>query len=411
MTSQSGTSESASLRLRPFPAMRFDATRVGDIGAVTSPPYDVMDRPMIERLLAKNPRNIVRLVLPRMVGEPVGADEPYVRAAKLLARWRAEGVLRTDPTPALYVYEYGDRSHRVCGIVGALELCSPASRVVLPHEDVFAPVVADRLAMMDASDANLEPILLVYDGAGSTRDLLDRVRAADPITDVTVEDGTFHRVWSVTDPASLELVQSALQPHSALIADGHHRYATYRRLCRRRRDSGCGAGPWDRGLALLIDQSQFPLRLEAIHRSVSELPLDAVTAPDGLVLDEMVPFDGSSTAPPNGPGVLVLTDGSLSRQLFRAPRNSDDRSDVELLHSVLLPAWRAGEDRIGYHHTVEQTLRSARQDSGLAVLLYPPSVGEVMAVARAGSIMPRKSTSFGPKPRTGLVMRSFEDEL
>jgi uncharacterized protein (DUF1015 family) len=43
--------------------------------------------------------------------------------------------------------------------------------------------------------------------------------------------------------------------------------------------------------------------------------------------------------------------------------------------------------------------------------MHPASVTEVMDVARAGKVMPRKSTSFGPKPRTGLVMRVFADEL
>jgi uncharacterized protein (DUF1015 family) len=32
---------------------------------------------------------------------------------------------------------------------------------------------------------------------------------------------------------------------------------------------------------------------------------------------------------------------------------------------------------------------------------------EVYAVAARGEKVPRKSTSFAPKPRTGLVLRSF----
>ena len=71
---------------------------------------------------------------------------------------------------------------------------------------------------------------------------------------------------------------------------------------------------------------------------------------------------------------------------------------------------RSSEDRLGYHHTVEQTVRNADQDDGVAVLLHPTTVAEVMEVARAGKIMPRKSTSFGPKPRMGVVMRAFADE-
>ncbi len=86
-------------------------------------------------------------------------------------------------------------------------------------------------------------------------------------------------------------------------------------------------------------------------------------------------------------------------------------SDAEVLHTRLLPGWGVSEDQVGYHHTVKQTLRSAHQDAGVAVLLHPSTVAEVMDVVRAGKMMPRKSTSFGPKPRTGLVMRLFDDEM
>ena len=78
---------------------------------------------------------------------------------------------------------------------------------------------------------------------------------------------------------------------------------------------------------------------------------------------------------------------------------------------VVWASWSVTEDRIGYHHTIPQTLHSAHQDDGVAVLLHPTTVAEVMAVARAGKMMPRKSTSFGPKPRMGLVMRAFDDEV
>jgi uncharacterized protein (DUF1015 family) len=42
-----------------------------------------------------------------------------------------------------------------------------------------------------------------------------------------------------------------------------------------------------------------------------------------------------------------------------------------------------------------------------AVLCSPMSAADVYAVAAQDRIVPRKSTSFGPKPRTGLVIRSF----
>jgi uncharacterized protein (DUF1015 family) len=397
------------LRLRPFRGMRYSSDVVGDIGAVTSPPYDVMDRPMIDALLQQHSRNIVRLILPRMVNDPVTGGNPYERAAKRLERWRKKGVFVTDPEPSLYVYEYGDPGHAVCGLVGAVELRLPAERVILPHEDVIAGIVADRLAMMTASQANLEPILLVYDGEGETAPWIDAVRAGQPLADVRCADGTYHRLWSMDEPGALRAVCDLLAPHQALIADGHHRYATYLQLRDELSSAGVDPGPAGAGLALLIDQSRWPLAVSAIHRSVSEIALDSLRSPPAFALGEMEPVAGSSPPTPSREGEFVLTDGASQRVLRLTDGRAGAVSDAALLHETLLPAWGVTDDRIGYHHTVEQTLRSAHQDGGVAVLLHPATVAEVMEVARAGRIMPRKSTSFGPKPRMGLIMRSFYD--
>jgi uncharacterized protein (DUF1015 family) len=40
--------------------------------------------------------------------------------------------------------------------------------------------------------------------------------------------------------------------------------------------------------------------------------------------------------------------------------------------------------------------------------MRPVTVGDVRTLAARGERMPRKSTSFGPKPRTGLVLRLLD---
>lgn len=401
----------AKLRLRPFAAMRFNPTVVADIGEVTCPPYDVMDRAMIEDLLSSHPRNIVRLILPRLAHEPLGSHDPYVTAAKRLARWRRQSTLITDSDPGLYVYEYGDAKHSVYGMVGALELPKKRSTVVLPHEDVIPAIVADRLAMVVAARANLEPILLVYDGDPAASACVAEARARRPLIDVTASDGTFHRVWSITDTAQLGQIRRALKPHQALIADGHHRYAMYQQLRHRHRAIGEKGGPWDRGLALLIDQSESPLQLGAIHRSIAEIELSALHLPAGYTPFPTRHLRGEPPRPPHDSGEIVLTDGIVERVVRLPTGDGSPVTDVARLHEALLPAWSVTEDRIGYHHTVPQTLHSAHQEAGVAILMHPTTVAEVMSVARSGNVMPRKSTSFGPKPRMGLVMRAFDDEL
>ncbi len=398
------------LRLYPFRGMRYNPSVVKDLGSVTSMPYDVMDRTSVDEALRAHPYNIVRLILPRLVSDPNQAD-PYARAANLLKRWRAKSVLVTDETPSLYVYEYGDRAHSVCGLVGALGLRPPKARVILPHEGVTRGIVADRFAMLASTRANLEPILLVYDGDGATAEPVEAARSGQPLVDVNGPDGTFHRLWAITDAERLVAIRRALARQQALIADGHHRYATYRLMRQHRRHSGQLAGPWDRGLALLIDQSHHPLTLGAIHRSIADMTLSDLRSPPGLTMSDPYPVDDPTDLPPPRRGTMTVTDGRGVRRLTRPVDAGDERDDIDILNEVVLPAWSVADSRVTFHHEVAQTLTSAQVDAGVAVLLAPPTVEHIMQLARSGRMMPRKSTSFGPKPRMGIVMRHFDDEV
>ena len=139
------------------------------------------------------------------------------------------------------------------GLLGAVQLRDPADGVILPHENTMAGPVADRLALMRATQANLEPIYLVYDGGGPASQVVADVEDAAVLATAVTPDGVAHRLWAITDPRTHEAVAGDLATRRALIADGHHRYATYREL-QAREHSEQGVGPWDRGLALLVDR-------------------------------------------------------------------------------------------------------------------------------------------------------------
>src|SRR5881275_1080077 len=64
--------------------------------ALLAPPYDVISRAERVGYAARDPHNIVHLILPEA---PSGADQ-YADAAARLTAWRREGVLRRDPGEA-----------------------------------------------------------------------------------------------------------------------------------------------------------------------------------------------------------------------------------------------------------------------------------------------------------------------
>ncbi|MGW4955471.1 DUF1015 domain-containing protein [Streptomyces parvulus] len=415
------------LELTPFRGLRYDPDRVGSLAAVTSPPYDVVVRPDgLLHLESADPHNIVRLILP----QAATPEERHRQAARTLRRWLAEGVLTTDPEPGLYVYEQrADDGLLQRGIIGALRVSDPDERVVLPHEDVMPHVVADRAALMRATWTNLEPLLLTYRGddtTAATSALVEHTAGQPPLLATTTEDGYHHRLWSVTDPGTVARVRAELARHQALIADGHHRWATYRTL----RAEHPSPSPWDHGLVLLVDTVRYPLRVRAIHRLLHDLPVgDAVSALEGHFrvrrLETPLAESLSTLAEAAGTGNAFLLGGDGAFHLVDRPDPAllartvpADRPeawrtlDATVLHSTLLAhVWHVPDDsaaHVSYIHDTAATVEKAERDGGTAVLMHPVREEVVRELARQGVTMPRKSTSFGPKPASGLVLRALD---
>ncbi|MEV8536819.1 DUF1015 domain-containing protein [Streptomyces sp. NPDC051211] len=417
--------EEHGLRLIPFHGLRYVPERVGSLAAVTSPPYDVVVRPDgLNHLESADPHNIVRLILPQ-ADTP---DERNEQAARTLEDWLAEGILRSDPEPALYVYEQrkGDLLQR--GIIGALALSTADAGIVLPHEDVMPHVVTDRAGLMRATAANLEPLLLTYRGEdpdGGAAEIVEATAGRAPLLATTTEDGFRHRLWAITDPAEVAAISRDLGHRQALIADGHHRWATYLRLQAEHHTPGA----WDFGLVLLVDTARYPLQVRAIHRLLRRLPLPealAALTPGFRVREVEGPLPAAMAAlgeaAATGNAFLLTGDGRfhlvtdpdpalLDRTVRHDRPEAWRRLDATVLHATLLDTlWHVPDtpEHITYIHDTEATVEMAERIGGTAVLLHPVREEVVRDLARQGVTMPRKSTSFGPKPATGLVLRSLE---
>ncbi|AZS71095.1 DUF1015 domain-containing protein [Streptomyces lydicus] len=412
------------LRLLPFRGLRYARERVSSLTAVMSPPYDVVVRPDgVRHLETADPYNIVRLILPH-------AADPTTRhrqAADTLHRWRSEGVLTQDTEPALYVYEQRAGEVLQRGLIGALRLDGP----VLPHEGVIPEVVEDRAALMRAAAANFEPLLLSYRGEGTATGataVIERVVEGEPLLATTTEDGFAHRLWAVTDPADLTAIDDDLSRRQALIADGHHRWATYQRLYEQLPGATAGS-PWASGLVLLVDTARYPLQVRAIHRVLPHLPpakaladlagaFRARTLPGELsaALETLEETPGTAFVLAGGPDSFHLLDrpdpGLLDRTIRRDRPEVWRQLDATVLHSVLLDeVWHIPDhpSDIGYLHHTGAAVEQAARHGGTAVLMRATSEETVRQLAEHGVTMPRKSTSFGPKPATGLVLRTLDD--
>jgi uncharacterized protein (DUF1015 family) len=416
------------LDLAPFRGVRYAARDGADLARLTCPPYDVIDRRQRSELEAADPHNVVRLILPREDGS--GPGPGFQGAARALRSWLAGGVLAVDPHPALYVYEMRAGPTSVRGLIGALGLQPARSGVVLPHEDTMPGPVRHRRELIAATRANLEPIYLVADGppgaAAAAAAGADRHR---PLAEFRAADGSEHRMWSISDTTELVRITEDLHARHALIADGHHRYAAYLQHQQDRRAHGAGAGPWDRGLALLVDRDAFGAQVQVFHRVVAGLSLDDAVPPasNGFRLVELAGGGGEAAhrlAEAGRSGTaFVLTDGErwylltdphpslLSRSIPPGHSAAWRALDVVVLHHALLAAtWGVpvDEQTVRYVADLDAAVELARERAGIAVLMNPTPLQTVLTVAAAGERMPQKSTLFTPKPRTGLVLRTYD---
>ena len=442
--------------LAPFRGIRYARDRVSGIANVTSPPYDVINGSILDHLRASDPHNVVRLILP---GQDADASQA---AAALLREWLSAGVLIRDRMAALYIYEQSFQSGNGTetswlqrGIVGLVGLGPPEVAGILPHEGVMPGLVAGRRELMAATQANLEPIFLIYDGdqvttaAETATAVMDRVAAERaPLVSITTEDGTTHRLWRLGEPAEQAAIAADLAGRRALIADGHHRYAAYLDLQAEMRQDGLGDGPWDYGLAFLVDSAAYPPRLGAIHRVLPGLPPDRAAElakgaftvrdlPAGLSLDGALRRlaaagrEGTAFLLAGGPVFRLLShpdpvqvaasmpagmsaswqqlDASVMQHLLLGQLwgVTDSERDVLIDHDAADAVRAVAGDAAATDVAARESAGPASAAGGTAVISNPASFEAVIRIAASGERVPRKSTSFGPKPRTGLVLRTF----
>jgi uncharacterized protein (DUF1015 family) len=424
------------LEVRPFRALTYRQQDSGHLARVSSPAYDLVTAEGRERLAAADPHNIVRLILPLVELDADRREEVASRsaaqAAATLHAWQQDGVLDRDPEPALWLYEMAVRDGpSTVGWLGAVALPPAGSSAVLPHEDTYPVAVEGRRALLAATGTDLEPIVLAHDPEPEVARLTAAGRHGPPTLEAVDPDGVSHRLWRVTDPALLTGVTEALRRTGAVIADGHHRFAAARDHAATRAEQPASDAAV---LALVTPMGPGGLRVAPIHRVVPDLDFQtASTAAASGFTVSAVPLAGSGTdavctavrqwlEAPRADGFL-LTDGHRLARLFdptpavlaSVPPEAPPawrKLDVVLAHHGLLAGLLNRSDdpeSLVIAHGVDEAVRTAVERSGVALLLRAPSPADVAAVARAGARMPRKSTLFVPKPRTGLVLRPLAD--
>ncbi len=396
----------------PFRGLRY---RHDDLAAVTAPPYDVIDPEERAVLIGRSPHNAVRLLLP---------EGDYDGAARELAAWQSDGTLTLDPEPAFYGYrmEFTDdrgQARSTDGIIGALTLPARAGAGdVLPHERTMPKAKSDRLALLAATRANLDPIW----GLTPAADL--PVADGAPVAVTTDDLGVTHSLTPITDPVGIAEIRRVVGSAPLVLADGHHRFETAIAYRDQRIAAGNASEADGRVMCLVVELAEEQLWVQPIHRL-----LNGVSAPSALRVALGAGFSLEDLGPATpervealerrlqAEGGIGLVDSSGLARLTPHPdaRETASRDLPEALRDVP-SAWfdelaapaLAGIDITFRADAATVAALVGKGAADAAILLAPVTVEQIRAAALAGVRMPQKTTYFAPKPRSGLVYRPLD---
>jgi uncharacterized protein (DUF1015 family) len=427
-----------------FRAFRYDLGRVGALGDVIAPPYDVIDPTLQQVLYDRSPYNVIRLILNKESPADTETDNRYTRSARCLKEWLADDVLVRDSDRALYAYHQdfeveGERYTRR-GFLARVRLEQFGTGRIYPHEQTLSGPKADRLKLFHATAMNLSPVFGLYpDPGGEVMAKLDAVTAHQLPLQAPDHLGVVSKLWPVTDQAVVSAVTGLLGPKPVFIADGHHRYETGLRY----RDDLKAAGevrdddhPANFILMMLVSMSDPGLIILPTHRLINGMPgLAAARLAELLATHFAVEQVGTGEKGARNAWEKIEADGGQDLLGFGTAADGvwqtvrlKSRDEMDRLAADHSPAWRGlavsilhvlvldhlllaasrKPQREYVHRLREVTEAIMAKRCDLAALVPPATMGHVEAIAGNLEKMPPKSTYFYPKLLSGLVFNPLK---
>lgn len=405
--------------IRPFRALRPQPERAQ---AVASVPYDVVNTEEARALAAGKPLSFLHVSRPEIdlpPGTDIHSDPVYRKAVENFEKLIAEAPLEQEAEPSLYLYRLIMGQHEQIGVVAVCSIDEYDNNTIRKHERTRRDKEDDRTRHMIMLRAQTGPVFLTYRTRADIDAQVSAATAADPLFDITAEDGIRHTIWRLTDTAGL--VSSFAAVPLLYIADGHHRAASASRArAELREQSFTHTGNEDYNYVLTVIFPDSQVQILAYNRVVRDLNgLSKQEFLDAIKRQFTVTENASPAPAQRGLWSMYLDGQWYGLQLApdaTLPASTVSSLDVSVLQDRLLDPILGIKDvrtdkRIdfigGLRGTQELERLVNEGKAAVAFSLYPTTVAELLMVSDASEIMPPKSTWFEPKLRDGLLIHTI----
>ena len=367
-----------------------------------SPPYDVIGDEYLKQLQSSQ-YNVTNLTL------SPDADKRYTASRKLLDEMIAKEILLPDQ-PSFYIYDQrftsGGKEYCRRGLVGILKTEEYSEGHIIPHEETFSKVKADRLNLLRDMETHLESIFGIFPGLGA--DLAKKVDNAARLCYRYVDgDGVEHRYSRVDDESICGEITEKLKDQNMLIADGHHRYETALNYAKENPDNEAKqyvlctmVAADDQGLVIwpthrLIDAEDIG-ETSALKKMEKKMAMKEVTEEEmeAQLKDHLFGMIFKS-------GRCFLFDNREQNEniLFELDTYSAQENILKGIYKS-----DEGKSKISYDAELESVKKAmAEKKHDAAVILNDPKLSTIWDLSEKGKRMPKKTTYFFPKIWSGWV--------
>lgn len=427
------------VEVSPFKGITYNPKKISKLDDVMSPPYDIISEEMQTRLYDKHPKNFVRLILGKINPDDNEENNRYSRAKKLFDSWLQDQTLVDSDVPAIFAYKIRykvkNQTKTMNGFFVLLKI-DPEYKLVKAHERTLSKPKADRLNLMRACHANLEPIQLLYiDEDDKIRKKIDEA-LNNPDVNVTGYDGFNHRLWKVVDKDVISFIQNELKDNVLFIADGHHRYQTainYSNEIKEKTGNNNPNASFNYRMVILANMFDEGLSILPTHRLIKKSDIDI-----NSLLQKLEEYFFVETKDSKGNSAslskkikadletknkhkfamylkskyyLLTLKNETSMDKFAGDHSKTWRTlDVSILHKIILEhlmgiTQENLEDYVKYTRVDDEAIKFVDEGKyDMSFLMNATKIDELKAIADAGEHMPQKSTYFLPKMLSGLVV-------
>lgn len=393
------------------------------VALVASVPYDVVNSEEAAKLAENNKLSFLRVSKPEIElekGIDLYSDAVYAKAAENFKRLCQEAPLKFDKGNHLYVYTLKMGEHVQTGIIAAVSVADYDSDIIKKHEKTRKDKEDDRTRHICVTRSHSGPVFLTYRDVKDIDGVIAKAIKEKPLFDFVASDKIGHKVWRIDEDASKNLSSLFEKVPCLYIADGHHRAASASRVaakCKAENPKHTGSEDYNYFLAVIFPSSQ--LRILPYNRVVKDL--NGLSAQDLITkISAKFAVSPSKIPAPSKPGeICMYIEGKWHKltPLFDISKlGVIDCLDVSILQNHILSPLLGIDDprtskRIDFVGGIRGTneLEKLVNDGKMMVAfsMFPTTVGQMMAIADAGEIMPPKSTWFEPKLRDGIVCHNF----